>query len=132
MSEPHAAPPRLSDTQDADMVRYRALSGLAVAGLVLGLLSALDVLGPMLWVIPAAGAVTSAVALWRIRRPAVLLAGRRLAQCGLLLSIAFGTAVQADTVIYRILVRKEARRFAATWFGYFSWPGRRSRRRPTS
>ena len=79
--------------------RHRAvspLSSLAVAGLVLGLLSALAVLGPLLWIIPAAGAVTSGVALWRIGRPAALMAGRRLAQCGLLLSIMFGTMVQAD------------------------------------
>ncbi len=118
MSEPHAAPPRLSDTQDADMARYHPLSSLAVAGLVLGLLSALAMLGPLLWIIPAAGAVTSGVALWRIGRPAALMAGRRLAQCGLLLSIMFGTMVQADAIVYRFLVRREARQFAALWFGY--------------
>ena len=118
MCEPHAAPPRLSDTQDADMARYHPLSSLAVAGLVLGLLSALAVLGPLLWIIPAAGAVTSGAALWRISRPAAQLAGRRLAQCGLLLSIALGTTVQVDTIVYRFLVRREARQFAALWFGY--------------
>ena len=100
------------------MARYHPLSSLAVAGLVLGLLSALAVLGPLLWIIPAAGAVTSGVALWRIGRPTVLMAGRRLAQCGLLLSIMFGTMVQADALVYRFLVRREARQFAATWFGY--------------
>jgi hypothetical protein len=118
MSEPRPAPPRLSDTQDTDLVQYRALSSLAVTGLVLGLLSPLAVLGPLLWIIPAAGALVSSAALWRISRPAAALAGRRLAECGLLLSIVFGTAVGADAVVYRFLVRQEARRFAAMWFGY--------------
>ncbi len=83
MSAPHPAPPRLSDTQDADIARYRALSGLAVAGLVLGLLSVLAVGAPVLSHHSGRGGVTSGVALWRISRPAALMraAGWRNADC---------------------------------------------------
>ena len=130
MSEPHAAPFRLSDAQDADLVRYHALSRLAVAGLVLGLLSALSVLAPMLWIVPGLGVIVSGTALWQINRNAPALAGRRLAQGGLLLSIALGVAVPVDWFVYRRLVRKEARQFAAMWFEYLE--ARRSRKRPTS
>ena len=116
MSEPHAAPFRLSDDQDADLVQYHALSRLAVAGLVLGLLSAFAVLTPMLWIVPGLGVIVSGTALWQIRRHAPALAGRRLAQGGLLLSIALGVAVPVDWLAYRHLIRKEARQFAAMWF----------------
>jgi hypothetical protein len=118
MSEPHPSPPRLFDSLDADMVRYRALSGLAVVGLVLGIASALDLLVPMFWIMSVLGAVVSGLALWRIRRNAATLTGRRLAQCGLLLSIAFGVAAAVDGFVYRRLFRQEARQFAATWFDY--------------
>jgi hypothetical protein len=118
MSEPRAAPFRLSDAQDADLVQYHALSCLSVAGLVLGLLSAFSVLAPMLWIVPGLGVIVSGTALWQIQRNAPALAGCRLAQGGLLLSIALGAAVPVDWFVYRHLVRKEARQFAATWFDY--------------
>ena len=116
MSEHSATHFRLSATQDADIVQYHALSGLAVAGLVLGLLSVFALLAPMLWMVPGLGAIVSGAALWRIRRHAPALAGRRLAQCGLLLSIALGVAVPVDGLVYRRLLRNEARLFAALWF----------------
>ncbi len=115
MSERHADF-RLSTTQDADIVQYHALSGLAVAGLLLGLFAAFALLAPMLWPVPELGAIVSGVALWRIHRRAPALAGRRLAQCGLLLSIALAVAVPVDGLVYRRLVRNEARVFAARWF----------------
>jgi len=118
MSQPHADAPRLSATQDADLVGYHALSAMAVAGLVLGLLSALALLAPMLCILPGLGVVVSGWALWRIHRNAAALAGRRLAQCGLLLSILFGVAPAVDGLVYRRLLRKEARQFAAMCFEY--------------
>ena len=67
-SESHAQPFRLSDVPDADIARYRALSVLAVAGLVLGLASPSAVLDPLLWAVPICGAIVSTAALWRIAR----------------------------------------------------------------
>jgi hypothetical protein len=107
---------RLSTTQDADIVQYHALSGLAVAGLLLGLFSVFALLAPMLWLLPELGAIVSGAALWRIHRSAPALAGRRLAQCGLLLSIALGVAVPVDGFVYHRLIRNEGRDFAALWF----------------
>jgi hypothetical protein len=118
MPESDPAPFRLSDAQDANLSAYHALSGLAVGGLVLGGASALALLDPLGWVVPWAGAVTSSLALWRIARNAPAQTGRRLAVAGLLLSVALGVAATTDWVVYRRLIRNEARRFAALWFEY--------------
>jgi hypothetical protein len=108
--------PRLSDTPDSQLADYGALSGLAVAGLVAGLASPAAMLDPLLWIVPPVGMVLSGLALWRIRRQAPALAGRKAALVGLVLSIVFAVAAPADWLIYRRLLRGEARQFADLWF----------------
>ena len=48
----------LSDPQDTEVVRYRAVSGLAVGGLVIALFSPIALAHPVLWTVPVIGIVT--------------------------------------------------------------------------
>ncbi len=113
--ESHPQPFHLSAAPDDEIAKYRAMSVLAIAALLLGLASPAAVLVPLLWAVPICGAIVSAAALWRIARNPFL-TGRRLALCGLWLSVVFAVAGPTDWLVYRRLVRNEARRFAAVWF----------------
>ncbi|MHC4177154.1 MAG: DUF4190 domain-containing protein [Planctomycetota bacterium] len=114
--------PRLIDGEDAEIAQYRALSGLAVTGLIIGLLSPIWMIDPRLWVVPGPvfGIVFGSMALWQIKRKAPALIGRKAALVGLVLSLLFGTAAPADWLGYRWAVRREARRFALQWFDFLA------------
>jgi hypothetical protein len=112
-----AKPPfRLSAAPEADVAQYHAVSVLGVIGLVLGLLSPLAVLNPLLWLVPLAGIAAAALSLYRISRAGGALIGRKVAVWGLVLSLACGATAMTDWVCYRAMVRSEARQFAGLWF----------------
>jgi len=107
---------RFSDPQEVAVQEYRAVSGLAVSGLLLGLLSVTALFTRLLWIVPAAGIAVSAVALRRIAEEAPALIGRKAALVGLILSVGFAVAAPTDWVVHRWLLRREARQFAMFWF----------------
>jgi hypothetical protein len=107
---------RLSAPQDEELAAYHALSGLAVAGLVGGLLSPLAMVTVLLWILPPLAVALNLLALWRIHRRAPALVGRKAALVGLVLAAVFTAAAPADWLVYRWLVRGEARQFASLWF----------------
>ena len=117
MSNPR---PQLTDDQDAELAQYRALSTLAVVGLIWGLLAPLAMIHPLLWGAPLLGILFSGLALRRIARYAPALVGRKAALLGLTLSLLFGTAAPANRLVYRWLVRREGRQFAFQWFGFLA------------
>ena len=104
--------------EEADAVAYRAVSGLAVAGLLLGLFAPLALVVQPMWLAAIAGVVINVVALRRIAAGAPALVGRKAALVGLTLSAIFFAAVPADWLSYRWLLRDEARKCAAIWFDY--------------
>ena len=123
MSEPHASPPRLFDTLDADMVRVSGpeRSGRGRAGV--GDRLRPGPLGPMFWILPVLGVAVSGLALWRIRRPRRNADGPppgTMRAAALDRLRAWSTAV--DGFVYRRLFRQEARQFAAMWFDYLLVP----------
>jgi hypothetical protein len=118
MSETEVERFQLSDPQDAEVTQYQAISGLAVVGLIVGILSLLALAHPFLWIVPAAGIVLSATALWRIIRDPAALVGRKPALAGLVLSVLFGAMAPADWFTYWYLVDREGRQFAAQWFEF--------------
>jgi hypothetical protein len=71
------------------MEPYRPISALAVATLILGLVSIVAVLDWLLGVVPAVGIALGWLALRRIRRRPDLLAGGTLAKVGIGLAVAF-------------------------------------------
>jgi hypothetical protein len=78
-------------------IQYRAVSGLAVLALALGVLSAAAMVGPVLWSIPILAVIVALVAMRRIRASEDL-AGWNIAFLGLLLAILFGIAAPARTM----------------------------------
>jgi len=110
----------ITDRQDAEFAAYRALTVQAVAGLIFGLLAPLALLAPVFWAMPALGVFFSGWALRRIKRDPTALTGRKLAWAGLSLSLLFAAAAPADWLVYRRIVRDEARQFSALWFRYLT------------
>ena len=110
--------PRLSDDQDAEIARYRAVSGLGVAGLFFGLLSPVAMIAPLLWIVPLWGIFLCGLALWQISQNAPALTGRKAALLGLIFSLLFGAAAPTSWLSYRWVIRREARRFAGQWFEF--------------
>ncbi len=107
----------MTNPQDDPTVQYRALSGLAVGGLLLGLLSPLALLSAGWWLIPLAGVVLSLWALARINAEPSAFIGRKAALVGLAISLLMLVAAPADRLTHRWLLQREARQFAEIWFG---------------
>lgn len=97
-------------------VDYRSVSGKAVAGLVLGVLSATALIHPLLWFVPAAAAGFSLLALREIGREDNRLVGRVAALAGLALGLFFGTAAACGYYVRRAMAIDEARQTADMWF----------------
>jgi hypothetical protein len=114
MSPSEHSSPRF-DAADEEVVRYRALSSLAVAGLLAGLLSPLAMFAVALWLVPLAAVLLSAFALRRIATRWPALIGRPAALAGLMLGAAFLVAAPVDNVVYRYYLRQQARQFAEIW-----------------
>jgi hypothetical protein len=114
--------PQLTNGQDAEIAQYRTLSGLAVTGLIFGLLSPIWMIDPLLWLLPVAplGILFSSLALWQIARNWPALIGRKAALAGLVLSVFFGTAAPTNWLGYRWAIRREARLFAHQWFDFLA------------
>jgi hypothetical protein len=107
---------RFSENRDAEVAEYRSLSGAAVGGLLLGLLSPAALVDPVVWFLPLLGISVSLYALLRIRRNASSLTGRKAALWGLCLSLCFAAAAPSDWCYYRYRIREEAKQYAAEWF----------------
>ena len=69
---------------------YRPVSGLAVAALIVGCVSALALVSPVFWVVPLVGAALALVAVRDVTRSGVAKAGGLAAVAGLALSLGFG------------------------------------------
>ena len=118
MTETLNGRPRLGEISEPGVDEYKPLSGLAVAGLVCGLLSPLAFVGPVLCVFGIAGVVLSVAALVRIGTDSPAITGRKLALVGLVLSTLCVSIAPSHRLVSRYLLRNEARRFAPAWFRF--------------
>jgi hypothetical protein len=116
MSDTELFHSRLPTPDEAEAVEYRAISALAVVGLLCGLAAATAILSPALWIVPLTGVLLNVLALGKIARETPALIGRKAALAGLLLSVFFGAVAMADWYTYSEMIRREARRFATLWF----------------
>jgi len=80
---------RTQDGITEDYSQYRALSVLAVASCVLGVLSLTAFLSWPLAVVPLLGVVTGIIALRRIRANAAEMTGQKFASAGIMMSVLF-------------------------------------------
>ena len=101
----------------SELDEYQAISRLAVGSLVVGVLSALAMLGPILWMVPLFAVVLALLALVVIKRSRGGLVGVPMALAGLCLAICFGSAALADYFNARRIVARQAQEVAEQWFG---------------
>lgn len=97
---------------DGDVARYHAVTPWAVAALVLGLLSPLAFVGPLLWLLPLFCLVVALVAFWKIASSAGELVGWNIALLGLLLALLFGLAAPVRTLTRQYWIESRAELFA--------------------
>ena len=116
MSDPGSLPARVFDSPADDPGQFRAVSRLAIAGALLSAGAPAAMLTPALEIVPIVAGAVNLLALGRIARRRPALAGRRAALAGLLVSVAFAAAAPVDGIVYRRLLRREARQFVAIWF----------------
>ena len=95
---------------------YRAVSGLAVLALLLGVSSVLAPVYIVFWILPLA-TITVAIRAFRgINRVDSNLTGRGLAVTGLLLALLFGSMAPARHYKRKAAVNQQAEQFAMRWF----------------
>ncbi|MBN2296283.1 MAG: hypothetical protein JXM70_27885 [Pirellulales bacterium] len=117
MSESDLKSAHLSESPEAEACeQYHSVSGLALFGLILGLLSPLALTGPSGWLVPAVAIVICLAALVRIRIKAEAMIGRKAAVFGLLLAVLCGTAAVSQWLANRWMVERQARGIATAWF----------------
>lgn len=110
---------QLDPQQDSDQLpSYQALSALAVIAVILGLVSALAILSPALWILPLAALVAAVVALRRIATADPPMVGRKAALLGLFLGVFWGVAGVTTHFSQQWIVRTQAQAVAQQWFQY--------------
>lgn len=101
-------PAKTESAYNADELgQYQAVSLSAVFALLLGLISPLAFLSPILVMIPVLGTIVSLVALSKLRVAGGGLIGARLARIGLILAIVFGVACFARIAVVNVLVNRD-------------------------
>ncbi|MGD0382651.1 MAG: hypothetical protein ABSA77_03950 [Thermoguttaceae bacterium] len=113
---PDIRQPRVTEQTDVELAAYRSISGWAVAGLVIGLLSPLALVDPLLWAMPIAAGIVCVRAFSQIRQNAPAMIGRKAALAGLWLAVFSFSAAYGDWLYYRWRIRDEARQTALFWF----------------
>jgi hypothetical protein len=116
MSAPQIDTPRSAAANDGP-IQYRAVSGLAVLALALGIASAAAMVGPVLWFVPIVAAIVALVAMRRIRASEDLV-GWNIAFLGLLLAILFGIAASARTISRQYWLDTRAEQFSDCFFEF--------------
>lgn len=115
MSEATKSTPSLGAVDLEDVVVYRAISPLAVASMFLGMASALALVHPGLWVVPAFSACLAAWSLRAISLRKTELIGRTVALIGLALAILFGAWAPVRLVSRQARLYTQARAKADEW-----------------
>lgn len=87
---------KMSTTAGVGSQEYVAVNTLAIAAILLGLASALVLLGAVMLVIPALGILCGVAAWWQIRHSGGTQTGRLLAAAGIVLSVVFAAVSGAE------------------------------------
>ncbi|GAA4429201.1 DUF4190 domain-containing protein [Bremerella cremea] len=109
----HSTESRFS-AENEDLLEYRELSRLAIAAMVLGVLSVLSIFTPVLWILPVLAIILGLVSYFQITRSEVL-TGKGMALAGIgLAAIWLGIGVTQGVVRDRIM-RENSRVLAQAW-----------------
>jgi hypothetical protein len=110
---------QLDPEQDTEQLpSYRAVSALAVIAVILGVVSAIAILTPALWILPLAAFIVAVVALRRIATADPPLIGRKAALWGWFLAVFWGVAGITTHYTQQWIVRTQAQAVAQQWFQY--------------
>lgn len=96
--------------------QYSAVSTLAIAGLLLGFLSIVGLLHPLLWLISLAAVAANLLALRRIAKSSPRLVGEKAALVGLALALTFTISAPIQGIIQRRDLRAQSVEIAEEWF----------------
>lgn len=99
-----------------ETIEYLPVSRPAVAAAAAGMLAAVALTTPLLWIIPVLGIVLAVAGLADVARPGAEKAGRGAALLGLALSVGFGTQAVTSTVVSRRITHSRAERVVQAWF----------------
>lgn len=102
-------------SQEDAAAGYRPVSGLAVAALVAGVLSAAALVNPFFWVVPLMAIGLACLGLVDVNRVGAEKAGRIVALAGLALAIGFGAQAVSSTAAKRWIASARAESAAAVW-----------------
>jgi hypothetical protein len=105
----------VNEIDGAELPDYRPLCIPAIVGCVVGVLSFLALLHPVLWFVPLIGIGVNAYAFMQLASSDRMI-GRRAAQWGIFLSLLFGAAAPLRTLTYQWLERRDAQQTAREWF----------------
>ena len=105
----------ISQEQDDGPNGYRPVSGLAVAALIAGLLSAAALVNPFFWVVPLLAIGLACLGLADVSRVGAEKAGRIAALAGLALAIGFGAQAVSSTAARRWIASARAQSAAEVW-----------------
>ena len=104
------------DPHGEPQLDYQPVERLAIVGLIVGLLSPIAMLAPVLWFVPILGLLTSLMALANIRREGRL--GRTVALVGLALSTLFIVVPVSRILSTQLLLARQARPVAEQFLEY--------------
>jgi hypothetical protein len=102
-------------TSEDEQARYRPVSGLAVASLVAGMLSAAALVNPFFWVVPLLAAGLACLGLLDVSRAGAEKAGRVVALAGLALAVGFGAQAVSSTLTRRLITMARAHEASVVW-----------------
>lgn len=105
----------LSSAEEEDVVHYRAVSRVAIASLVLGILSAAAIFSRLMWCVPIVGVTLAVVALRTISRNQAVVLGRKAAHVGLVLSLFFLVSATTGHLLRQRTLFREARPHISKW-----------------
>jgi hypothetical protein len=101
---------------DGDLGQYRAVSGLAVVGLLAGVFSVLAFVHQLLYLVPLAAIVINLLALRQIAEASPPLIGRKAALTGLALALIFVGSAPVQRAVHRRDLRAQSLQIAREWF----------------
>ena len=107
---------RVSEPADEQIAAYRSVSGWAIVTLIVGLISPLALVDPLLWAVPLVTGVLCLLALRQIKKNAPGMIGRKAAMVGLWLAALSLAAACSDWLYCRSCIKREARQAAMFWF----------------
>ena len=111
--DPNAPPaPATESPIENEIAAYRAISPLAVASLILGLLAGLSFADTTFLIAAALAVVVGGYAEWKINRMPDVLTGHGFARAGITLGLIFGLSSVTISGVGEYVVRQDASKFA--------------------